>query len=327
MKNIEINQKEVNNSDYKSLVQELQSIISQGQHQAYKTVDNIKVQAYWQIGERIVREEMKNKERAKYEEYLINNLTIDLGIGRRLLYEIINFYRVYPIVHTVCAQLSWSHLRLLIKLNNDKERNYYENKTIINSWSVRELIKQIKNNLYQKTDDKEKKDILKNILPTVIDITKIFKSEYNFNFLEITPTHLENELENKIVHNIKHFLKELGEDFMFLGQQVPILIDGEKHCIDLVLFHRGIPCVILVDLKIGKLDSRDIGQMNKYLGYFRHNKQYAYEQDAIGLIICREAGQEEIVYALDGLEEKIFVAIYKHKLPSAAKIKEALKGI
>lgn len=186
---------------------------------------------------------------------------------------------------------------------------------------------QIKNQLYQKTDDKEKKDSLKNVLSTVIDIKKIFKPEYNFNFLEIAPTHLENELEDKIVHNIKHFLKELGADFTFLGQQMPILIDGEKHFIDLVLFHRGIPCVVLVDLKIGKLDSRDIGQMNKYLGYFRNNRQYAYEQDAIGLIICREAGQEEIVYALDGLEEKIFVAIYKPKLPSADKIKQALQGL
>lgn len=125
MKNIIINKQEIAKNDYKNLVQELQSIISNGQHQAYKAVDNIKVQAYWQIGERIVREEIKNQDRADYEKYLINELTLDLKIGRRLLYEIIKFYRVYPIVHTLCAQLSWSHFCLLIQLNNKNERSFY----------------------------------------------------------------------------------------------------------------------------------------------------------------------------------------------------------
>jgi hypothetical protein len=95
----------------------------------------------------------------------------------------------------------------------------------------------------------------------------------------------------------------------------------------MVLYHRGIPCVVLVDLKIGKLDSRDIGQMNKYIGYWRRHKQYEHEQPTIGLIICREAGRKEVIYALDGLEEKIFIAKYKVKLPSEAKIKKAIRGV
>jgi hypothetical protein len=108
---------------------------------------------------------------------------------------------------------------------------------------------------------------------------------------------------------------------------VPIKIDRQTHFIDMVLYHRGIPCSVLVDLKISRLSAQDIGQMNKYLGYWRRHKQYAHEQPAIGLIICREAGREEVVYALDGLEEKIFVARYKIKLPSEAKIKKALKNL
>ena len=120
-------------------------------------------------------------------------------------------------------------------------------------------------------------------------------------------------------------MKELGKDFAFLERQAPIKIDGETHCIDLVLYHRGIPCVILVELKVRKLDSRDIGQTNKYVEYYRRNRQYEHEKDTIGLIICREAGREEIVYALGGLEERIFIAEYKVKLPSEAKIKKALR--
>jgi hypothetical protein len=117
----------------------------------------------------------------------------------------------------------------------------------------------------------------------------------------------------------------LGGDFSFLGKQVPFLIDGEKHFVDLVLFHRDIPCVVLVDLKIGKFDSRYIGQMNKYVNYFRYNKQYAHEQDAIGLIVCYDTNSEEVFCALGGLEDKIFIAKYKTKLPSELKIKEIMR--
>ena len=314
-------------NDYQNLLQELKGIIVKGQYQAYKAVDNIKVQTYWQIGERIVREELKNKERAEYGKYLIDNLSVDLAIEHKLLYRTVKFYRIYPIVATLSRQLAWSHYVELIELNTDKERQFYESKIITNSWSVRELRKNIYNRLYQKTDQKEVDEILRTKLPTVIDLQKIFKPDYDFNFLEIAPTHQEKELEDKILLNIEYFLKELGNDFMFLGRQVPILIDSEKHYIDLVLYHRGIPCVVLVDLKANKLDSRDIGQMNKYIGYYRHNRQYIYENDTIGLIICREAGHEEVIYALDGLEEKIFVSLYKTKLPSEEQIKRAVRGV
>jgi predicted nuclease of restriction endonuclease-like (RecB) superfamily len=227
----------------------------------------------------------------------------------------------------VSAQLSWSHYVELIELEDEKERQFYEKKIIKNSWSIRELREQIKNQLYQNTSEKELIDIQKTITPAVTDLQKLFKPEYDLNFLNISASHQEKELEAKIVHNIDNFLKELGSDFLFLGRQMPILIDGQKHFIDLVLFHRGIPCVVLIDLKAKKLDSRDIGQMNKYLGYFRSNQQYVHEQDAIGLIICSEAGREEVTYALDGLEDKIFVAKYKTKLPSEEKIKRVINNL
>ena len=184
------------------------------------------------------------------------------------------FYRVYEIVGSVSPQLSWTHYRYLIEIDNVNERAFYQHKTIIHSWSVRELQKNIK---------------------------------------------------DKILTNFEKFLSELGPDFSILGRQVPAKIDGQTHSIDMVLYHRGIPCAVLVDLKVGKLGSRDIGQMNKYIGYWRRHKQYEHEQPTIGLIICREAGREEVVYALDGLEEKIFIAKYKVKLPSERKIKKAIR--
>ncbi len=130
--------------NYKNLVQELKSILNKGLYTAYKAVDNIKVQTYWQIGERVVREELKHKDRADYGKYLIENLTMDLNIKRQRLYEIIQFYRIYPIVRALHGQLSWYHYLELIKVENSETRLFYQNKAVQNSWSDRELHKQIK---------------------------------------------------------------------------------------------------------------------------------------------------------------------------------------
>jgi len=259
-----------------------------------------------------------------YGKYLVDNLTADLGIGRRDLYRIVKFYRVYEIVGSVSPQLSWTHYRYIIKIGNEKERAFYQHKTIIHSWSVRELQKNIKDKLYENTTPKDIHSIFQNKLPAV-QPKEVFKDTYDFDFIELHADRSEKELEDKILANFEKFLSELGQDFSILGRQIPAKIDRQTYFIDMVLYHRGIPCVVLVDLKIGKLDSRDIGQMNKYIGYWRRNKQYEHEQPTIGLIICREAGREEVIYALDGLEEKIFIAKYKVKLPSETKIKKAIR--
>ncbi|HHE38181.1 MAG TPA: DUF1016 family protein [Candidatus Cloacimonetes bacterium] len=317
---------QIDKQNYQYLLEELKSIISKGRYTAYKSVDNIKVQTYWQIGERIVREEMKFKDRANYGKYLIRNLGSDLDVNRQRLYEIVKFYRIFPIVRALHGQLSWNHYLCLIGVENEKERGFYQDQAILHSWSYRELKKQIKSNLYENTSKQEIIEISQTKLPA-IDTKKIFKDTYDFNFIEFSSKKDEKELEKKITHNFEKFLQELGEDFFIKGKQIPIKIDNETHYIDLVLYHRGIPCIILVELKIGKLDSRDIGQMNKYIGYYRRNKQYFHEKDTIGLIICKEAGKEEVVYALDGLEEKIFIAKYKIKLPSEEKIKKAIRKL
>jgi predicted nuclease of restriction endonuclease-like (RecB) superfamily len=312
--------------DYQDLLRELQSILSKGLHKAYKAVDNIKVQTYWQMGERIVREELKHQDRADYGQYIIDNLVVDLGVKRSLLYEIISFFRAYKNFHTVCGQLSWSHYGLLIKINEEKERLFYQNKAVIHSWSVRELEKQIKSQLYQETSPHEVEAIFQTKL-TAVSPERVFNDAYNFDFIQLERHENEKDLENKILLNCPTFLKALGEDFAFLANQVPIKIGGETHFIDLVLYHRAIPCVILVELKSGKFESGHVGQVNKYVAYWRKYRQYEHEKNAIGLIICREADKEEVIFALDGLEEKIFVAEYKVKLPSEATIKKALREL
>ena len=314
--------------NYQVLVQELKGILNQGLYTAYKAVDNLKVQTYWQLGERIVREELKYQDRAEYGKFLVESLAEDLGFSPRLLYEIVEFYNSYPIVHALRAQLSWTHYGELIKLKNKQARLFYEQKTIQNSWSYRELHQQIKNNLYAKTKPAEITETLQSKLPTTQNLA-IFKSncDYEIEFYQPSKKESEKEFEAVIMQNIKKFLKILGEDFAFVGQQVPIKIGKQTHYIDLVLTHRGIPCAILVDLKTKKIESGDIGQMNKYVAYWRKNCQYEYEKNAIGLILCKEADRTEMAYALEDLAEKIFVATYKPKLPSAQRIRKAIRKL
>jgi len=167
--------------NYKGLLNELRSILEKGQNRAYKAVDNIKVQTYWQIGERIVREEIRNKERAEYGKNLIDILAEDMGLKRQRLYEIVKFYRCYEIVRTVSGQLSWNHYLELIKLKNDNKRIFFQKKAIEMSWSVRELRNQIKN------DTSENRAINETLKPATTKLSysnpvELFKSEYDLGF-------------------------------------------------------------------------------------------------------------------------------------------------
>jgi predicted nuclease of restriction endonuclease-like (RecB) superfamily len=309
--------------NYKGLLNELRSILEKGQNRAYKAVDNIKVQTYWQIGERIVREEIRNKERAEYGKQLVNSISADIGIHKRELYRIIRFYKQYAIVGSLTPQLSWTHYSVLVDIDEKQKRDFYQSKAITNSWSVRELKKQISDRLFENTSNDKNALTAVKTLPSAKN-HEIFKRNYNLGFNGDFSN--EKELENNLINNIEAFLKELGSDFCFISRQVPIKIDRTTHFVDLVLYHKGIPCNILIELKTGKFDGRDVGQMNKYVNYFRSNRQYEHEKDTIGLIICSDAGFEEVQYALGGLEEKIFIATYKSKLPSIEQLKIAVRN-
>ena len=129
------------------------------------------------------------------------------------------------------------------------------------------------------------------------------------------------------MNNIRKTLLELGRNFCFMGEQVKILIAGQYHWIDLLFYHRELQCLIAVDLKKEKFKDEHVGQMNKYLTYLREHEKFEWERDPIGLIICEERNKEEVHYALGGLEEKIFVAEYRTKLPTEKEIEERLKKL
>ena len=305
---------EINTIDsYHRLKEDISYLIGKARIQAYKAVDNIRVQVYWQIGERVNREKLtfgKND----YGYSIIEKLARDIGFRKRLLFEILQFYNVYPKVHALRAQLSWTHYNALIRVKDDEERKFYEEQTIDNLWSTRELERQIEKGIYKKTSKQLSKANLK-----LADPSQIFKDSYDFDFLGVQKS--EKEFEGKLMFNSQKFLSEIGNDFFVGESQKKIIIDGKFHFIDLLLFHRRLRCAILVDFKIGSFKSEYAGQMNKYVRYFRENLQYPGERDAIGLILVNNGGVEEVYYALAGLDKDIFVREYKVHLPKEGTLK------
>ncbi len=311
--------------NYTELLQDLTSLLSKAKYQAYKAVDNLRVQTYWQIGERIVREELQHKDKANYGQYLIEKLAKDIGFSKRVLYEIVQFYRAYPIVQTVSAQLGWSHITELTNIQNKEERRFYEQQIIENRWSVRAFRNELRKNLYQRVLKEGKMIIKKDISLKFIEPEEIFKESYNFDFLELSKSYQEKDLKDELLLKLGKFLQELGPDFFIGRREVPILISGNYDRVDLELFHASLLCYVLVELKTEPFQHKHVSQMYSYLNWYKQHKMYPGQRSPIGLIVCKTKEEETVHYALGDLKKEIFVAEYKTKLPSKEEIQRLIK--
>jgi len=310
--------------EYSHVFNDIQFLLDKAKAQAYKAVDNIRVQTYWQIGERIVREELQHKNRADYGNKLIKRLAGDLGLGKVNLHYMVKFYKVYPIIQTVSEQLSWSHYVYLITIQDPIERRFYEIQSVREGWSVRDLQTRIKLHEYAKAK-KSGKVIIK-IPPKLPSPEDIFKNTYNFKFLELTPAYNENDLKKALIEKVEKFLQELGSDFFIGRREVPILVGGNYDKIDLELFHAGLMCYVLVEVKTEHFKHSHVSQIYSYLNWYKEHKWKQGQRQPIGLIICKTKDDETVHYALGDLKKDIFVAEYKTKLPSERKIMSKLKS-
>ncbi|OGW69672.1 MAG: hypothetical protein A2036_01825 [Omnitrophica bacterium GWA2_50_21] len=310
---------------YQQILQDVQAILGRAVHLAHKAVDQVRLNAYWEVGERMVRGELENKDRADYGSHLVANMAKDLGISRYELARMMDFYRTYPIVATAPQQLSWSHIRELLPLLEEK-RKFYELKAADERWSVAELRRSIRRKLYEQFK-KGHRTIPVKKLPSLPASDGIFKESYRFDFLDLTRDFSEHELEDALLDRVVRILTELGRNFSLVGRQVRILIDGNWDKIDLVFYHTRLHCYILVELKRGTFRKEFVGQINAYIEHYRHNEESDGDNPTIGLILCEDIGYEEAVYALGGLEKKIFVSKYRVVLPQEKEIIKRLRGL
>ena len=240
----------------------------------------------------------------------------------------LRFYRTYSVVTSLHPQLSWTHYTVLVEIDDTNARRFYESMTVRQAWSVRELRRQVAGNLYSRSLAEPDRHVPPEAALAPIEPADSFRELYSLELPGLPSGFSEAGLEAALRRNFERFLDELGPDFYVRSTQQRMVIDGRYHQVDLELYHRGIPCIVLVDLKVGEFEDRYVGQMNKYVNYYRERvPSYPWEKPSIGLIVCERAGKEEVRYALGGLEEKIFVAEYRVKLPTEGEIVKRLREL
>jgi predicted nuclease of restriction endonuclease-like (RecB) superfamily len=325
-------------ADLAALVDDLRDIIAQGRGRAATAINAEAVRTYWRIGERLVREEQGGAERAAYGEQVLEHvgrlLSAEAGRGfsARSLRNMRQFYLSYPMWSAVRTELPWTSYRILMRLPED-QRVFYEKVAASGRWSSRELEKQVNSLLYERVALSRKPDELLATIPTGESdaaARDVFKDPYLLDFLDLADTFSERDLETALIRNIEKFLLELGTDFCFMGRQKRITIGDEDFYIDLVFYHRGLRCLVLVDLKIGTFLPADAAQMKLYLNWARAYDWREGEGEPLGLILCGARNEQVVKLLLANpattMDERIRVAHYL-LLNSEAAIKRRLAEI
>ena len=243
------------------------------------------------------------------------------------------FYSVYSIPQTVSAEfkLSWSHYLILMRINDENERRFYEVESLKNNWSLRELKRQLNSALYTRLSiSKDKNQIIE--LSTTGQIvekpTDVIKDPYVLEFLglEEKSTYSESELEQKLIDKLEHFLLELGTGFTFVARQKRITFEEKHFRVDLVFYNRLLKCFVLIDLKIGELKHQDIGQMQMYVNYYDREIKLDDESKTIGIILCQDKSESVVKYTLPENNEQIFASKYLTVLPSQEMLKKLMES-
>lgn len=319
-----------------SFIKDVKQIIGLAKTKAIKSVEFHRVEMYWQLGERIFNEEQQGKERADYGTYLISNLAKELepefgrGFSSRQLERCRQFYRIYPIANALRSELNWSQYRMLISIDDNAKREYYELEAVNNSWAERELERQIHSSLYERlllSNDKESvlavarnekipqppQEIIKN--PMVLE----------FLGLERRARYYEKDLEAALITHLQQFLLELGNGFSFVARQKRFLIEDDEFFADLVLYNRLLRCFCVIEIKTQKITHQDIGQLQMYVNYFDRYEKLPDETPTIGILICASKNNEMVKLALPENNLNILASQYQLYLPSESQLLAELK--
>ncbi len=223
--------------------------------------------------------------------------------------------------------LPWSHYVKLLSLKSAEARAFYEKEALRGGWTVRQLERQIGSQFYERTMMSKNKAAMlkkggKQLPEDVVTPEEEIKDPFVLEFLGLKDEYSENDLEEALVHQLEHFLLELGGDFTFVGRQRRLRIGDEWYRVDLLFFHRRLKCLVIIDLKLGRFTHADAGQMHLYLNYAREHWTHPDENPPVGLILCAQKDHAVARYALEGLANKVLAAEYRTALPDE-KILEA----
>lgn len=313
----------------------IRTSLVQAQQKLTSAVNSAMVTAYWEIGREIYRACGEN-DRAEYGRklltYLSEKLTAEFGQGYtvRNLRAMRQFYCCFPIRHTVCAELSWSHYRLLMRISDETIRAFYMEECVKSAWSVRQLERQINTMYYQRILASRDKDAVAGEIQRLEpkpEYEKIVKDPYVMEFLQIQPdTHVfESDLEQALIDHLQQFLLELGRGFSFVSRQKRFTLDGQNFYIDLVFYNYILKCFVLIDLKMDMLTHQDLGQMQMYVNYYTRELMNEGDNPPIGILLCAEKNDAVVKYSLPENNNQIFASKYFTYLPTEEELKRELR--
>ncbi len=322
-----------------TLLGDLQSLIESARVRVAVGVNAEMVLLYWDLGERI-RKEILNDSRAGYGKSVVNTLSdqlvMDYGTGftRTNLFNMIRFAEIFPdrpIVHSLSGQLSWTHFRNIIYIKDSLAREFYTEMCRLERWSVRTLQMKVQGMLFERTAlSKKPEELARKELAALRDEDRmtpdlVFKSPYFLEFLGLSDTFSEKDLENSILRELEQFILELGTDFSFVARQKRITVDTEDYYIDLLFYHRKLRRLVVIDLKLGIFKAADKGQVELYLRWLDKYDRPPGEESPIGLILCAGSSVEH-VELLELEASSIRVAEYLTELPPRGVLEQKLKA-
>lgn len=304
-------------------------ILQQAREKAYNSANGIMTYAYWNVGQRIVEQEQYGEKKAQYGSYLIRNLSKQLsdefgtGFSVANLKNCRRFYLTFPqdsYGYSIAGKIPWSHLRSIMRISNEEERNYYLNEVMNENWSVRVLERNIKSGYYKRMlstqlPDKENKAL------------EFVKDPFVLEFMGATPniSQLESDLETTIINNLQKFLLEMGKGFSFVGRQMRICTETTDFYIDLVFYNYILKCFVIIDLKTKKLTHQDIGQMDMYVRMFDDLKRREDDNPTIGIIFCTDKDETIVKYSVLHESQQIFASKYMTVLPTVEELQKELE--
>lgn len=321
---------------YNALLSDISALLTEGRKKSFQQVNTILVETYWNIGRCIVEHEQQGKDKAEYGSRLLKDLARDLsrqfgkGFSRSNLQYMRLLYLAYPKCQTLSGKLSWSHYTELLSISDEMARSFYEKQCINDNWSVRELKRQRQSGLYERLSlSKDKKGVLQlsregQIVEKAEDIVK---DPYVFEFLGLPEMkqYSERDLERRLIDNLSSFLLELGKGFAYIGNQYRITLNNTHYYIDLVFYHRILKCFVLIDLKLGKVNHQDVGQMNMYLNYLQEEESCEDDNPPIGIVLAADKDKILVDYATGSISNQLFVSRYQLYIPDKKVLAEELK--
>lgn len=355
--------------DLECLARSIQTAHEELTRQASKAVNSSLTVRNWLIGHYIAEFELNGADRASYGERLLDRLASrlsELGVKtceKRRLYQYLRFYNAYPeIVRSLTAQsqklllsgnqietlpkvrsvpalsgseiidsLSYTHLELLVAIDEEVKRAFYETECVRGSWSVRELKRQIASLMFERSELSIDKQKLSTQTAAHADQSRTrltIRDPYVFEFLGLLPQEVmsESHLEDQLLDKLQEFLLELGQGFCFEARQRRMLIGDKYYFVDLVFYHRVLKCHVLVDLKLEDFTHENIGQLNTYVSWYDKNVREQGDHPPIGILLCTEKDHALVQYALAAMDNALFVSKYQLQLPTPEVLKQQLEA-